>query len=93
VFSFGYSVALAWSNGVGLRMVVDVLGGYGPLFFSTTGICTSYYFVFSINLVDFILSEYLGMSRNVSECTPKVENDHMNLLHAVQHWKLNAVHK
>jgi hypothetical protein len=63
---------------------VDVLGGYGPLFFSTTGICTSYYFVFSINLVDFILSEYLGMSRNVSECTPKVENDHMNLLEDVQ---------
>jgi hypothetical protein len=76
-------------------MVVDVLGRYGPLFFSTR-ICTSYYFVFSINLVEFVLSECLGMSRNVSECTPKklkMSNDHMNLLHAVQIWKLNAVHK
>jgi len=33
------------------------------LYFST-GICTSYHHVYSMNLVDFILLECLGMSRN-----------------------------
>ena len=91
VFSFGSSVA--WSNGVGfkLRMVVDILGGFVPLFFLLVSVLRI--IVFSINMI------LLGMPRNVSECLGmypkgwKIPNDHMSLLHVVQKLKLNAVHK